>query len=159
MDASFFILISFCVFSFIFMKKLWPGIAWGLDQHIADIKNEVFKKKFAISEHEKLKALYQERLQHLHEEIEELKASASQKFDFLKIKLDAELEMQYAYRQRSFQQVIYRMQRQQRKTLQTRCVEEILERVKEELKKNSSFNDEYMVSLLGTHKEDSGLKL
>ncbi len=148
MDASFFILISFCVFVFIFIKKLWPSVLGLLDQHIADIKNEISKKKSSISEHEKLKILYQERLQHLHKEIEELKTSATLKFDFLKMKLDTELEVQHAYRQKSFQQTIHRMQRQQRKTLQARCAGEILERIKAELKKNPSFNDVYMISLL-----------
>jgi F0F1-type ATP synthase membrane subunit b/b' len=148
MDASFFILISFGVFSFIFIKKLWPGIAGILDQHIADIKNEFIRKKDNILEHEKLKALYQERLQHLHIEIEELKISTSKNLDFLKIKLDIELEVQYAYRQKCFKQLIHRMQQQQKRTLQTRCVEEILEYIKEEIKKNPSFNDEYMISLL-----------
>ncbi len=155
MDASFFILISFCIFGFIFMEKIWPGMAGIIDQHIADIKNALFQKQSAISEHEKLKSLYQERLQHLHKEIEEMKASASQKLEFLKIKLDTELEVQYSYRQKSFQQIIHRMQRQQQKTLQTRCVDEILGRVQSELKKNTSFCDEYMVSLLATHKENS----
>lgn len=73
-----------------------------LDQHIAGIKNEIAKKKSSISEHEKLKMLYQDRLQHLHKEIEELKTSAIQKFDFLKMKLDTELEVQHAYRQKVF---------------------------------------------------------
>ena len=158
MDASFFILISFCVFGFIFIKKFWPSIIELLDQHIANIKNEFFQKKTSISEHEKLRTLYQERLQHLHEEIEELKISASQKLDFLKIKLHTELDVQYAYRQKSFQQIVHRMQRQQRKTLQVRCAEEILDRVKMELKKNPSFDDEYMVSLLGAHKEGCSLQ-
>lgn len=153
MDASFFILISFCVFVFIFVKKLWPNVLELLDQHIAGIKNEIAKKKSSISEHEKLKMLYQDRLQHLHKEIEELKASAIQKFDFLKMKLDTELEVQHAYRQKSFQQTIHRMQRKQRKTLQARCAGEILEQIKAELKRNPSFNDDYMVSLLKSYKE------
>ncbi len=141
------------------MKKLWPTIVEVLDQHIADIKNEFIFKKSTILEHEKLKMLYQERLQHLHKEIEELKTSASQKLDFLKVKLDAELEAQYAYRQKSFQQIIHRMQQQQRKTLQTRCVEQILKGVMLEIEKKPFFNDEYMVSLLATHKEGSHLLL
>ena len=158
MDANFFILISFCVFSFILIKKFWPSIIELLDQHIANIKNEFFQKKTSISEHEKLRTLYQERLQYLHKEIEELKISASQKLDFLKMKLDTELEVQYAYRQKSFQQIAHRMQQQQRKILQARCSKEILEQVKEELKKNPSFDDEYMVSLLGAYKEGCNLQ-
>ena len=155
MDASFYIIISFCVFGFIFMKKIWPAMAEILDQHITAIKNVLLEKQSTISEHEKLKLLYQERLQHLHKEIEEMKAAASQKLEFLKIKLDSELEVQYLYRQKSFKQIIHRMQRQQRKNLQNRCVEEILARVQSELKKNTSFCDEYMVSLLATRKENS----
>lgn len=155
MDANFYILISFCVFGFIFMKKIWPAMAEILDQHITDIKNALLEKQSTISEHEKLKLIYQERLQHLHKEIEKMKAVALQKLEFLKIKLDSELEVQYSYRQKSFKQIIHRMQRQQRKNLQTRCVEEILVRVQSELKKNTSFCDEYMVSLLATHKEIS----
>ncbi len=148
MNASFFILVSFCVFIFIFIKKLCPKIAEQLDQHIAKIKDEFSKKDINISEHEKLKTLYQERLQHLHKEIEEQKNTTEQKLNFLKIKLDTELEVQYTYRQKSFQQIVHRMQQQQHKSLQTKCVEEILKRVKKELEKNPSFNDEYMISLL-----------
>ena len=157
MDASFFILISFCVFGFIFIKKVWPGMAGILDQHIADIKNALFQKQSTVSEHEQLKTLYQERLQHLHKEIEEMKAAASQKLEFLKIKLDTELESQYSYRQKSFQQIIRRMQRKQQKVLQNRCVEEILVLVQAELKKNTSFHTEYMVSLLAAHNENPSL--
>jgi F0F1-type ATP synthase membrane subunit b/b' len=135
------------------MKKIWPGMARILDQHITEIKNTLFEKQSAISEHEKLKSLYQERLQLLDKEIEEMRAAASQKLEFLKIKLDTELEAQYAYRQKSFRQVIHRIQRQQQKILQARCVEEILVDVESELKKNTSFYEEYMVSLLAIDKE------
>lgn len=137
------------------MKKIWPAMAKILDQHIIEIKNALLEKQSTISEHEKLKLFYQERLQHLHKEIEEMKAAASQKLEFLKIKLDSELEVQYSYRQKSFQQIIHRMQRHQRKILQTRCVEEILVRVQSELKKNTFFCDEYMVFLVAIHKENS----
>lgn len=130
------------------MKKIWPGIVGILDHHIAEIKNTLLEKQSAISEYEKLKSLYQERLQLLDKEIEEMTAAASQKLEFLKIKLETELETQYTYRQKSFRQIIHRMQRQQQKVLQARCVEEILMRVESELKKNASFCDEYMVSLL-----------
>ena len=94
----------------------------------------------------------------MHKEIEELKTSAIQKFDFLKMKLDTELEVQHAYRQKSFQQTIHRMQRQQRKTLQARCAGKILEQIKAELKRNPSFNDDYMVSLLKSYKEADSVK-
>lgn len=150
MNASFFILISFCAFVFLFIKKLWPGILGQLDQRITNIKDEFSKKSRSISEHEKLRTLYQERLQHLHKEIEEQKIATEQKLNFLKIKLDTELEVQYTYRQKSFQQIIHRMQQHQHKVLQEKCVEEILKRVKEKLEKNPSFNDEYMISLLQT---------
>lgn len=125
-----------------------------LDQHITEIKNALFEKQSAISEHEKLKSLYQERLQLLDKEVEEMRTAASQKLEFLKIKLDTELEAQYAYRQKSFRQVIHRIQRQQQKILQERCVEEILAQVESELKKNTSFYEEYMVSLLAIDKEN-----
>lgn len=136
------------------MKKIWPGMAQILDQHITEIRNTLLEKQSTISEHEKLKSLYQERLQFLDKEIEEMKAAASQKVEFLKIKLETELEAQYAYRQKSFRQIIHRMQRQQQKILQARCVEEILVHVERELKENPSFYDEYMVSLLAIDKEN-----
>ena len=150
MNTSFFMLISFFAFIFLFSKKIWPSIAEQLDQYIAQIKNEFSKRDTSISEHEKLKFFYQERLQHLHKEIEEQKISTEQKINFLKIKLDAELELQYTYRKKSCEQIIHRMQQQQRKILQTRCVEEILKNIEKNLKKNSSFSDEYMISLLQT---------
>lgn len=152
MNANLFILISFCIFIFIFIKKFWPSIADQLDQHIANIKNEFSKKDASFLEHEKLKALYQERLQNLHKEIEEQKITTEQKLNFLKIKLDTELGAQYTYRQQSFQQIVHRMQQQQRKILQKKCAEEILKRVEEALEKNPSFSDEYMLSLLQTVK-------
>lgn len=150
MSPNFFILISCCVFVFIFMKKLWPNILELIDSHITNIKNEFLTKEATISEHEKLKFLYQERLQHLHKEIDEHKSLTEEKLNFLKIKLTNELDLQYEYRQKNFKQAVHRIQLQQRKILKTKCVEEILRRIDEQFKKNPSFNDEYMISLLKT---------
>lgn len=148
MSPSFFILISCSIFVFLFIKKIWPGFLKQLDLYIETIKNEFSKKETCIAEHEKLKSYYQERLQHLHKEIEEQKAIAEEKLNFLKIKLTTELDQQYAYRQKSFKQVIHRLQLQQRKSLQKKCTEVILHRVEEEIKKNPTFNSQYMISLL-----------
>ncbi len=153
MDANIYFLVSFCIFCFIFKKKFWPSIIQLLDQHIEEVKHELLQKKEAISKHKKLKALYQEKLHNLDTEIKEIKTSTSQKFNFLKIKLDKELEIQYGYRQKCFHQIIHRTHRQQSKIIQTKCVEEILQKVKQELKKKQSFTDEYMVSVLSTNKK------
>lgn len=158
MDANFFIIISFSIFGFIFFKKLWPGILEQLDQYIVKIKEDFSQKHSTIAEYEKLKTLCQERLQELHREIEEIKKVSSQKLNFLKTQLQEELETQYIYRQKSFQQTIERMQKQHRKKLQDCCVEEIIENVKKEIKKSSLFSDEYMVSVIRIHEKNSHLK-
>lgn len=148
MSPNFFILVSCSIFVVIFAKKFWPGLLEHLDLHIKSIKDEFSEKEKRIAEHEKLKFLYQERVQHLHQEIAQQKRITEEKLHFLKSKLSAELDLQYEHRQKSFQKAVHRLQLQQRKALQTRCVEEILRRIDKEIKKNPSFNDQYMVSLL-----------
>jgi len=147
-SPNFFILISCSAFVFIFVKKIWPSLLEQLDLHIKSIQDELSEKEKRVTEYEKLKFLYQERLQHLHQEIAGQKRITEEKLNFLKSKLIAELDLQYEHRQKSFQKTVQRLQLQQRKSLQNRCVEGILYRIDEEIKKNPSFNDQYMVSLL-----------
>lgn len=148
MSTEFFMVVSFSVFLFIFIKKLWPSILKQLDQHITDIKEAFSKKEANLLEHEKLRNLYQERAQHQHNEIKKQKETTEEKLDFLKLELSTALDAQYNHRRRKFQLVIHRLQQTQRKTLQARCVEKILNHITEKIKENSSFNEQYMVSLL-----------
>jgi F0F1-type ATP synthase membrane subunit b/b' len=147
MDASFFILISFSVFAYIFYKKLWPSLVSMLDEHIAIIKKQFHERQVAIKEYEKLETINKQRLHHLQKEIEAIKVESLKKLEFLKQKLDADMESQYLQRQKSFQQAIKRIQEQQRKALQSRCIDEIFAKVKEKIEKNSSFEAKYMVSV------------
>lgn len=155
MDASFFILISFSVFAYIFYKKLWPSLVGSIDEHIANIKKQFHERQMAIKEREKLETINQQRLQHLQKEIEAIKTESLKKLEFLKQKLDADMESQYARRQKSFQQAIKRIQGQQRKDLQSRCIDEIFAAVNDEVKKNPSFENEYMVSVTQLLEEDT----
>lgn len=157
MDASFFITISFSVFAYIFYKKLWPSLAALLDEHIANIKKQFHDRQATIKEHEKLEAINQQQLQHLQREIEAIKIESLKKLEFLKQKLDVDMEYQYTHRQKSFQQAIKRIQGQQRKSLQLRCIDEIFTAVSHEIKKNPSFAAEYMVSVTQLLKEDAAL--
>lgn len=141
------------------MNKIWPGIVNALDGYSSSIKEDLYQHQKAIDENKPLKKYYQERLQNLDKEIEELKNSTTQKINFLKIKLDKEFELQYAYRQKNFSQIIQRIHRQQRKNLQIRCVEQILAKIQSEIKKKSDFCNEYMLKVLETNEERTKLKL
>jgi F0F1-type ATP synthase membrane subunit b/b' len=147
MDATFFILISFLVFAYIFYKKLWPSLIDMLDEHITTIKKQFHERQVAIKEYEKLKTINKQRLQHLQKEIEAIKVESLKKLEFLKQKLDADMESQYLQRQKSFQLATKRIHEQQRKALQSRCIDEIFAKVKEKIEKNSSFEAKYMVSV------------
>jgi len=134
MDTDFFVLISFLIFAYIFYRKLWPGLAGLLDEHIAVIKKQFYEKQEIIREYEKLEMLNQQRLRDLQGEIERIKANSLEKIEFLKQALDADMESLYLNRQKSAHQTIKRIQKHHRASLQSRCVDEIFAKVNLEIK-------------------------
>jgi F0F1-type ATP synthase membrane subunit b/b' len=154
MDSSFFILISFLVFAYIFFKKIWPGIVDVLDDYISTIQRRFNEIQISTNEQEKLEIVNQKKLQNLQKEIEIIKSESLKKIEFLKQKINEDMECQYVNRQKSFQQATKRIKSQQRKALQSRCVDEIFEKIMQRIEKNSSLEDEYMVSVTEIIKAD-----
>ena len=154
MDSSFLILISFLVFAYIFYKKLWPSILQILDDHIENIKKKFDELQITTNEQEKLETDNQRKLNHLQKEIDTIKSDSLKKIDFLKQKLSEDMEYQYTHRQKSFQHSIKRIKSQQKKVLQSKCIDEIFKKIIEEIEKNSSTDDKYMVSVTQLIKDD-----
>jgi F0F1-type ATP synthase membrane subunit b/b' len=154
MDSSFFILISFLVFSYIFFKKIWPSIIDMLDDYISTIQRRFNDIQISTNEQEKLETVNQKKLKNLQKEIELIKSESLKKIEFLKQKINEDMECQYVNRQKSFQQATKRIKSQQRKALQARCVDEIFEKIMQRIEKNSSLEDEYMLSVTEIIKAD-----
>ncbi len=154
MDSNFFILISFLVFAYIFYKKIWPSVINVLDDYISAIQRRFNEIKISTKEHEKLEIINQRKLQNLQKEIELIKSESLKKIEFLKQKINEDMEYQYVNRQKSFQQATKRVKGQQRKALQSRCVDEIFEKIMQRIEKSSSLEDEYMVSVTEIIKDD-----
>ena len=154
MDSNFFILISFLVFAYIFYKKIWPSVINVLDDYISAIQRRFNEIKISTKEHEKLEIINQRKLQNLQKEIELIKSESLKKIEFLKQKINEDMEYQYVNRQKSFQQATKRVKSQQRKALQSRCVDEIFEKIMQRIEKSSSLEDEYMVSVTEIIKDD-----
>ncbi len=154
MDSSFFILISFLVFAYIFYKKIWPNIINILDDYISAIQRRFNEIQISTKEQEKLEIVNQKNLQSLQKEIEVIKTESLKKIEFLKQKINEDMEHQYVNRQKSFQQATKRVKSQQRRVLQSRCVDEIFEKIIQRIEKSSSLEDEYMVSVTEIIKAD-----
>ena len=85
MDSSFFILISFLVFAYIFYKKIWPNIINILDDYISAIQRRFNEIQISTKEQEKLEIVNQKKLQSLQKEIEVIKTESLKKIEFLKM--------------------------------------------------------------------------
>lgn len=155
MDSSFLILVSFLVFAYILYKKFLPSVIQTLDDHSANIQKQFEELEINTIQQEKLEIANQRKLNHLQKEIELIKSDSLKKMEFLKQKLNEDMEYQYTHRQKSFQQSIKRIKSQQKKVLQYRCIDEIFKKIMEKIKKNSHIEDKYMVSVIQLMKDNS----
>ena len=125
-----------------------------LDDYISTIQRRFNDIQISTNEQEKLETVNQKKLKNLQKEIELIKSESLKKIEFLKQKINEDMECQYVNRQKSFQQATKRIKSQQRKALQARCVDEIFEKIMQRIEKNSSLEDEYMLSVTEIIKAD-----
>ena len=158
MDSSLIILISFLVFAYFLYKKFWPNILQMLDEHSTNIQRQFDEIQIATLEQEQLETFNQRQLNDLQKEIDLIKLESLKKIEFLKQKLSEDMEYQYTHRQKGFQQSIKRIKTQQKKALQSRCIDEIFQKIMQKIQKNSSTEDKYMLSVTQLVNDDSNFK-
>lgn len=145
MDASFFVSISFLLFTIIFYKTLWPSFINIIDEYITSIKAKLDEGAKLIETQENQKLNNQKLLQQLPIEIESLKKNSTHKLEMLIKALEKELSDKYIYRKDSFQQITSRMLRHQKRVLQKKVAEETFEQVETILKQEHAFANDYIL--------------